>query len=208
MRLKHSLIPLQYGFSLIEAMVAIVVMSLGILGILGVQLRTLADNQTGVRRAQAVRLIEDLSERIKGNPDAIGNASAYVSSWDATLSTPTDDCSIATGFPGTSCTPPQLAAYDIDRWIRSVRAALPLGDAATFISPSDTRELGVMIAWRANERGDSTSDSAYTSVFAPASTGGAAINCPTGKICHLQYISLTQRCLPDAASSSMVYCPE
>jgi type IV pilus assembly protein PilV len=207
MRLKHSPIPLQRGFSLIEAMVAIVVMALGILGILGVQLRTLTDNQTGVRRAQAVRLIEDLSERLKANPDAIGNASAYESSWGATLSTPTN-CSVATGFPGTSCTPAQLAAYDIDRWIRSVRAALPLGDAAIFISPSDTRELGVMIAWRANERGDSASDSAYTSVFAPASTGGAAINCPAGKICHLQYISLTQRCLPDAASSSMVYCPE
>jgi len=206
MHLKYSHISPQRGFSLIEAMVAIVVMALGILGILGVQLRTLADNQTGVRRAQALRLIEDLSERIKANPDAIGNATSYVSNWGATLSTPTD-CSIATGFPTTSCSPAQLAAYDKDRWIRSVRAALPMGDAAIFISPSDTRELGVMIAWRASERVTSASDT-YTSVFTPASTGTAAITCPDDKICHLQYISLTQRCLPDAASSSMVYCPD
>ena len=54
---------LQRGISLIESLVAIVVMALGILGILGVQMRTLADTQSGVRRAQAIRLIEDLSER-------------------------------------------------------------------------------------------------------------------------------------------------
>ena len=60
----------QRGFSLIESLVAVVVMALGILGILGVQMRTLADTQTGVRRAQAIRLIEDLSERIKLNPNA------------------------------------------------------------------------------------------------------------------------------------------
>jgi len=40
MHLKYSHISPQRGFSLIEAMVAIVVMALGILGILGVQLRT------------------------------------------------------------------------------------------------------------------------------------------------------------------------
>lgn len=51
----------QRGISLIESLVAIVVMALGILGILGVQMRTLTDTSTTVRRAQAIRLIEDLS---------------------------------------------------------------------------------------------------------------------------------------------------
>lgn len=49
-----------------------VVMALGLLGVVGVQMRTLADTQTGVRRAQAIRLIEDLSERAKVNPSALG----------------------------------------------------------------------------------------------------------------------------------------
>lgn len=58
----------QQGLTLLESLVAIVVLALGVLGMLGVQMRTLAETQTGVRRAQAVRLIEDLSERIKSNP--------------------------------------------------------------------------------------------------------------------------------------------
>lgn len=68
---------LESGFALIESLIAIVVVALGILGILGVQMRTLADTQTGVRRAQAICLIEDLSERLKVNPNALGNIANY-----------------------------------------------------------------------------------------------------------------------------------
>ena len=55
----------QKGITLLESLVAIVVMALGLLGVVGIQMRTLADTQTGVRRAQAVKLIEDLSERVR-----------------------------------------------------------------------------------------------------------------------------------------------
>jgi type IV pilus assembly protein PilV len=58
----------QRGISLIESLIAIVVTALGILGILGVQMRTLSDTSTTVRRAQAIRLIEDLGERMRVNP--------------------------------------------------------------------------------------------------------------------------------------------
>ena len=203
---------LQRGISLIESLVAIVVMALGILGILGVQMRTLADTQSGVRRAQAIRLIEDLSERIKSNPNALGNAASYATNWKATLVTPGTDCKIASGFPGTSCTSADMATYDKDRWLRTVRSNLPLGDAAVFVSATDPQQLGVMLAWRENERareGDSTADTAaYKTVFTPASTGTSAVSCPAGSSCHLQYISLTQRCLPDSVTAGIVYCSE
>ena len=63
----------QRGITLIESMVALVIAALGILGILGVQMRTLSDTSTAVRRAQAIRLIEDLSERMRVNPNAMAN---------------------------------------------------------------------------------------------------------------------------------------
>ena len=50
--MQHTLLQPQRGITLLESLVAIVVMALGILGILGVQMRTLSDTQTGVRRAQ------------------------------------------------------------------------------------------------------------------------------------------------------------
>ena len=87
--IHHPRSRLQRGISLIESLVAIVVMALGILGILGVQMRTLADTQTGVRRAQAIRLIEDLSERVKSQPNGLGVMDAYVRDWDETGATET-----------------------------------------------------------------------------------------------------------------------
>ena len=76
----------QGGMALIEALVALVVLSLGALALLGVQLRTLADTRTATHRATAIRLIGDLSERINNNPSGLSNLSAYESAWNASPS--------------------------------------------------------------------------------------------------------------------------
>lgn len=58
----------QAGVGLLESLVAVSILALAVLGMLGVQLRTLAEIQASVRRAQSVRLIEDFAERIKTHP--------------------------------------------------------------------------------------------------------------------------------------------
>ena len=193
----------QRGITLLESMISIVIVALGILGVLGVQLRTLSDTQTAVRRAQAIRLIEDLSERIKLNPNALGTAvmGNYAAGWGAVTGT-IPDCT-------TACTAENLAKYDIARWKRTVASTMPLGDASVFAVADETdannrRQLGVMISWRENERvraGDSAADTAaYKAIFAPDGTGAAAVSCPTDRICHLQYIQPTARCASGGAN--------
>ena len=202
--------PWQRGISLIESLVAIVVMALGLLGILGVQMRTLADTQTGVRRAHAIRLIEDLSERIKSQPNALGNLGSYARTWDAAGALDT-----ATDCKTNACTPANMVTYDLNRWLESVRAAMPLGDATVFLpkdnSTTDPRQLGVMISWRESEvQGKTTADTnSHKSVFAVSTKNAAdqTIACPTDRICHLQFISPNQRCIPDAGIPAGVHCP-
>lgn len=208
---NRSFIRRQNGITLLESMVAIVVMALGILGILGVQLRTLADTQTGVRRAQAIRLIEDLSERIKVNPNGLASLNSYVTAWGAVGGT-IPSCTAG-------CTSTDLAVHDIDFWKKNVATTMPSGDANIFLVADETvaanrRQLGVMISWRANERtreGETTADTnAYKAVFATANTGTAGVSCPAGRICHLQYIQLNSRCSPytlGGAANPQVFCP-
>lgn len=197
----------QNGFSLIESLVAIVIMALGILGILGVQMRTLADTQNGVRRAQAIRLIEDLSERIKVNPNAL--ASAVISTYFVSTPGPMAAPPACT----TACTATQLAQHDIARWKSSVINTLPLGDAIVFgvddeTDPNNRRQLGILISWRQNEK---DSSAAYTTPFTPDTTGPVSLkSCPANRICHLQYIQVTSRCQVDlagGASSLRTWCP-
>ena len=217
LNLNMHIAPSQRGISLIESMVAIVVMALGILGIVGVQLRTLSDTQTGVRRAQAIHLIEDLSERIKVNPNALLNIGGYAMAW-GTNPTGAPDCKAI------ACTTAQIIQYDLQEWKRLVNntlapqantaaAATALTDASIFIPADETvasnrRQLGVMIRWRENERDTSA---AYKNDLSTASTalgGGGTATCDTGFTCHLQYIPVSGRCAPYFAGATVQYfCP-
>lgn len=183
----------QAGVSLMEALIAILLLTLGLLAILGMQVHALANVQDSVRRTQAIRLVEDLSERLKALPDAIGQASNVALDWESATTT-VSDCAAM------QCTPSQLAKFHANRWLASVKESLPLGDANVFVVASDPRQLGVMLAWRAHEKDGVDA----MSVLAPPSTGVAAVSCPAKRICHLQFVSLTQRCLPIDADNA--YC--
>lgn len=171
----------QRGITLLESLVSILILAVAVLGMLGVQLRTLAETQTGVRRSQAVRLIEDFSERFKSNPLAFDNLAGYVSGWGAMPAG--TDCVTA------ACTPAQLAAWDVQEWKRSIVNTLPGAQASIFLlpgenaNPGNRRQLGIMIGWRVNERSPAAG---YLAPF-DVSTGSPE-TCPAGLICHLVYV--------------------
>ena len=201
----------QRGISLIESLIALVITALGILGIVGVQMRTLTDTSSTVRRAQAIRLIEDLGERMKVNPNAISTLDNYLTTFNeqsSALSKPSDNCA-------NGCTRADQARYDRYRWKQAVET-LPTGKAQVFIPPAEAsidaqgrRQLGVMIAWRENEREDlSATDKKNTDATQVRDASGnlvggagSAAACPDKHTCHLQYIPLSARCAPYKAGN-------
>lgn len=200
----------QRGITLIESLVAIVVASLGILGILGVQMRTLTDTQTGLRRAHAIRLIEDLSERMKVHPNALGSINSYTIGWRAGAAPTAQSAKLCdTG----ACTHTEFAAYDLIEWKRAVERALPLGDANVFVAAGETadtnrRQLGVLIRWRENERDTSAAYKADLDTASTALGGSGTATCAAGFTCHLQYIPVSGRCAPYFAGAAVQYfCP-
>lgn len=199
----------QRGMTLLESLIALLVAALGMLGIIHVQLRTLSDTQTTVRRAQAIGLIDDLGERMRVNPNAMGNMGSYVSGWTDALPTPAapKDCASA------ACAHSELAAYDLAEWKRLVQRTLPLGDANIFRAKGEgagasadagRRQWGVMIRWRENER---SPDSDYVDSINAAADGGD-VRCGAGYTCHLQYISMAARCAPfKGGDTTRYFCP-
>ena len=179
----------QRGVSMIEALVALLVLALGVMGLAGIQTRTLVDARSSNERAVAVRMSEDLIERMKAN-SAVTLAepplspNPYVVDW---------------GSPGTAtdcltaaCTGAQLAAFDLAQWKTSLSQLLPGGDARIFVSTTDTTQYGVMVGWnetQAKNQGNATTTelAQYTARLA-VTTGVDGITCPTGRICHLVYI--------------------
>lgn len=177
----------QTGITLIESLIALVVLSLGILGLAGVQARMLVESRTTNHRAVAVGLIDDLSNRMLlnraaalGNPGAATPVpSAYALAFNASA-TAARDCLTA------SCTGAQLAQSDLNLWRAALARALPGGQASVFLSPNDSRQIGVVVAWTANESAVAA-DATYTNPLnLTAAANGVA--CPLNLICHLVYV--------------------
>jgi type IV pilus assembly protein PilV len=177
----------ELGVSLIEALVALLVLALGVMGMAGIQTRTLVESRTTNSRAVAIQMADDLSERMQANVAIrLSNPATnpYVVGW-GTPATATDCFS-------NNCTGAQLAGFDLVQWKNSLSQLLPNGDARVFRSNTDPTQFGVLIGWsesQAKNEGAATGAEAtqYTNAIA-ITTGVGGITCTAGLICHLVYI--------------------
>jgi len=106
--------PAQRGFHLIEVLVAVVILSIGLLGIAALQVQGLRYNYGSFSRSQAVVIANDLAERIYANrPGAEAGGYAAFDSDDLDCdSPPTPQCGAENGSAAGVCSPVQMAQYD------------------------------------------------------------------------------------------------
>lgn len=100
----------QRGFSLIEVLVAVIVVSIGLVGLAGMQLVGLKGNQQSFSKNQAAHHTQALLERMRGNPSAVIDGDYTVDS--TTLSCTagfSTNCTAATS----NCSSTQIAQHDI-----------------------------------------------------------------------------------------------
>jgi type IV pilus assembly protein PilV len=171
------------GISLIESLVALLVLALGILGMAGLQTRSLVDTRTTNARAVAASMVDDLSERMQFNTGAqLLPANPYLVAWGVLPANP--------GCRPGPCTPQQIAAMDLSEWKQTLGALLPRGDAAVFQSPLDPTQIGVLIGWTDNvsDQANAAGDGGRFIAPQTINTGVAGQACPDGLICHLVYI--------------------
>jgi type IV pilus assembly protein PilV len=112
----------QQGFTLVEAMVALVVLAVGMLGIAGLYVTTLRSGGGAIYRMQAVNLATDLADRIRVN------RGANVLYAGAALN---NNCY---GAGAIDCTPAQMAANDLFVWQAQVAAILPGGNGVVAVN--------------------------------------------------------------------------
>ena len=124
----------QAGFSLIEVLVSALILSIGLIGVAGLQATSLKNNQSAYMRSQASAFAYDLADRMRSNL-AGANAGLY----DPALAAMTVQCSTPVG-----CTPQQLAENDLAEWLAAVAATLPLGSGFVCIdsTPDDGTNAG------------------------------------------------------------------
>jgi type IV pilus assembly protein PilV len=122
------------GFTLIEALVALVVLSIGLLGVAALQLTALRNNSSASFRTQATYLAYDIADRMRANRDR-----ALAGNYDVTYAnTPTGAA---------------LADRDVIAWKTMLTATLPSGDGSIQTNGVDGQVV-IRIQWDDSRSGD------------------------------------------------------
>jgi len=122
------------GASLIEVLVAMVILATGLLGMVGLQTTSLRNTQDAYLRTQATLFAEDMAERMRSNPQGVvsgGYTAASGTASSACLSTP-------------GCSANAMALHDLADWQTSLAFALPSG--AGRVCTDSTPEDGTVAA--------------------------------------------------------------
>ncbi len=142
----------QGGYSLLEILVALLVLSIGLLGLAGLQTASLQSNQSAAQVSQATTLAQDLLDRMRANTDAARSGDYDVDFGD---------------FSGSGS---GIAAEDMDQWLRQVQTAFPGlcsgscdgDDCGASVSVDRDGRVMIDIRW-ADERLDEDNEQRLTS---------------------------------------------
>jgi type IV pilus assembly protein PilV len=132
------------GATLLEALIAILILSIGLLGMAGLQAASLRYSQGGWARAGVATGVSSLAEQVRSNPDStttaylLGDDYATQRSAISSLSS-SKDCSSAT------CSPAELAEYQMVTWRLALDATLP--GAAAFVTGDRATGYQATILW-------------------------------------------------------------
>ncbi len=111
----------QSGFSLLEVLIAVVIMTIGLAGLAGMQALGLKNNHGAYHRSQATVLAYDMADRMRANANSLDNyLTSYMTLAAATTAGEQEGCKTTGG-----CTVTQLAQNDLRDWNAALTAALP-----------------------------------------------------------------------------------
>jgi type IV pilus assembly protein PilV len=125
--LSHK--PGQAGFSLIEVLVALLILSIGVVGVAGVQLSSIKFNQVSQQRSIASQHAISIAERMRANLTAVRPpANDYIFNFPY-ASIPAERAKLAAISCTTAspCTATQVAKRNLREWLDQLDASLPNG---------------------------------------------------------------------------------
>jgi len=122
---KHSIATRTNGFALLEVLIAVVVLSIGLLGIAGLQANGLRGNYSAYLRSQATVYANDIIDRMRAN-----RVNALAGAYNLAL----------TAAPSGA----GIAQTDLTQWRSQVTANLPSGKSSTNFAGG---KVTVVVQW-------------------------------------------------------------
>jgi len=117
----------QSGATMIEVLVAILIFSIGLLGVASTQTVGLTNTQSALHRSHAAQLSYELVDLIRANPVEAGSNASVFTTYDSTIAVPIEvaDCLKVDG----ACSTIDMANTVLARWTARLKSTLPEGEA-------------------------------------------------------------------------------
>jgi len=115
--------------TLVEVMIALVILSVGLLGLAGLQVQGLRGTSGSNSRVQAIFIISDMAERMHANPTEVSTGFSYQN-----VNITASNCGAAPtscNGNGSNCSPTQLATHDNFEVCQTMATNLPPGSTLT-----------------------------------------------------------------------------
>jgi len=127
----------QRGFTLLESLVALVILSIGMLGVAALFFEGLKSSRTAVYRTTAIYLASDMADRIRSNPDAQAEYAKEGANSSCISKTK-------------SCTRAEMAADDIFNWKKEVTSQMPGGttSSVTYAAGTPADSYLITLSWK------------------------------------------------------------
>ena len=139
---KPSYLPIanSEGFSLMEVLISMIIISFGMLGLAKLQLNAMVEVQSASYANKAASFAQQMTEIIASNPSAL-NSYQLSSNQQITL---------LINCQANNCTSSELAKHDIKLWQVNVSKSLPSGQAEIKTSANQVK---VIVRWDQNRNG-------------------------------------------------------
>ena len=130
------------GFSLIEVLVSMVVLSIGLLGLAGMQANGLKNNHSAYLKTQSTALAADMMDRIRANMEGVRKGTYNNISISPNTSNPYSDPDCFSSGCGAS----QIAQFDAYDWAEKLAGILPSG-SGNVTGAGDGSMFTITVMW-------------------------------------------------------------
>jgi type IV pilus assembly protein PilV len=143
----------QRGVSMIEVLVSLTVVAFGLLGLAGLQARSMSFQKDSFDRKAAAEVAAQIAERIRANYDGF-----TAGNYNQTM-LPADPVpgAIPVCANAQDCTAAEIAARDWAMWQIDLRRRLPVS-GAYLVAPAGTTQMTMILAWQEGQATDGQPD--------------------------------------------------
>ena len=143
----------QAGFSLIEVLISIFVLTLGVIGTAGMQLVAMRTSQQSSLQSVAMQLATEMADKMRSNGKQMNQEAdtaipfLQIDYDSATDAAPSPLAAADTCYGATACDDAKMAAFDIYEWTLRLRQELPGGRAKICRDASPWNSTDGALSW-------------------------------------------------------------